>query len=524
MLVAAFTVPSMPKIFDTVLFDYQKVAASRIAEQRAVLLADQPGLGKTLEVLGGLELAGLFERACNILIATPIINAQTTWKDSIERWVKAHYNVNLIDISRGSSAQKSKRMSEVAEGGINIVLANHDALGRVPEIAEHVYDAVIIDESHLVLPIQDQRKLTNFWKGLGKVRIPADAIRVAVSGTPDRGKLENRFGTWRFLAPRDTPTNRWAWLEENFHIIEQKVSRSRTVKQTAGLRKKIDWAQRDIEFMLRRTKAEVAPQLPAKRYVDVEVELTKEQKNAYRLQQEESSKKLFDARVEEKDSGEAMVFAIRARQLSACSWTTTERGYEPVVGGPSAKLDWLIEFFAERGFLEHDPMADNNAKVVIASQFSKVLHWLKAELINAGITSVAVLDGSTSDANRVAIQREFQDGALRVVLISGTMGVGINLDAADDLIMFDSPYDPDRIEQIEDRVHRVSSNHKVTIWNVMAADTIDQAIMETVSERYRTTRGLMDGLRGVEFARKVIGVIRKENNATDDSSLRSVQA
>jgi SNF2 family DNA or RNA helicase len=84
------------------------------------------------------------------------------------------------------------------------------------------------------------------------------------------------------------------------------------------------------------------------------------------------------------------------------------------------------------------------------------------------------------------------------------MGVGINLDRADDLIMLDSPYDPDRIEQIEDRVHRASSNHHVTIWNLIAVDTIDQAIMEKVSKRYETTRELMDGARGVEFARKIL--------------------
>jgi SNF2 family DNA or RNA helicase len=70
--------------------------------------------------------------------------------------------------------------------------------------------------------------------------------------------------------------------------------------------------------------------------------------------------------------------------------------------------------------------------------------------------------------------------------------------------MFDSPYDPDRVEQIEDRVHRASSNHHVTIWNLIAIDTIDEAIMEKVSNRYQTTRELMDGSRGVEFARKVL--------------------
>jgi SNF2 family DNA or RNA helicase len=96
------------------------------------------------------------------------------------------------------------------------------------------------------------------------------------------------------------------------------------------------------------------------------------------------------------------------------------------------------------------------------------------------------------------------------------MGVGITLDAADDLIMLDSPYDPDRVEQIEDRVHRASNMHHVTIWNLIAKDTIDQAIAERVSQRYKTTRQLMDGSRGVDFGRQIIDLIRKGDDDNTD--------
>jgi SNF2 family DNA or RNA helicase len=96
------------------------------------------------------------------------------------------------------------------------------------------------------------------------------------------------------------------------------------------------------------------------------------------------------------------------------------------------------------------------------------------------------------------------------------MGVGITLDAADDLIMLDSPYDPDRIEQIEDRVHRASNMHNVTIWNLIARDTIDQAIAERVSQRYKITRGLMDGTRGVDFGRNIINLIRETEHDNED--------
>ena len=490
-------------IYTDVLFDYQKTAATRIQKQRQVLLADQPGLGKTLEVLGALELDGIFEGFANVLILTPIINAQTTWRDSVVRWVQDKYAVQLIDVSKGSAAKKSKQFDNL--GSCNIVLANHDALGRVPEILSLQYDAVIVDESHLVLPIRDQRKLTKFWQGLMKVQFNDNALRIAVSGTPDRGKLENRYGTYFFLNPTDTGGNRWSWLEKNFWLTEQRVSRNRTVKQVQSLKDQSAWLRRDAEVMIRRTKAEVLPQLPPKRYVDIELELGKEQRSSYMGQQMISEAKIYDARKEGVDSGEAMVFALRARQLATCSWVSDSDATVPVVGGQSAKLDWLLAWLDERGFVERDDFADNKAQVVIVSQFAKVLQWLREELNERGI-DCAVLDGSASDSARTSIQMRFQTGELRIVLLSGSMGVGINLDKADDLIMLDSPYDPDRVEQIEDRVHRASSNHHVTIWNVVALDTIDQAIMERVSKRYKSTRELMDGSRGVDFARKVMEI------------------
>jgi len=488
-----------------VLFDYQVEAAKRIAESRRVLLADQPGLGKTLEVLGALELDGLFDRPSNILILTPIINAQTTWIDTIERFIKPRYNVGVIDVSKGTAAKKSKQFRQVFQDVPVIVLANHNAIDmtknglRVPELANTPYDAVIVDESHMVLPIQNDRKMTNFWRGLQLLDFNAGCIKVAVSGTPDRGKLENRYGTWRFLEGYGQTGSRWTWLEENFWITEQKVSRTRSIKATAGIKNQRAWLEKDRLWMIRRTKAEVLPQLPPKRYVDVEIELSDEQRTRYFTEQMK-----YEIAVMEKEENtqtpDAMIFALRSRQQAICAW---DDEYKPIVGAPSAKLDWLIEWLSERGFIEYDAMADNQAKVVIVSQFTRVLNWLQQELLTRGVTS-EIISGDTPSVKRDWAQAQFQQGDLRVMLLSGNMGVGINLDKADDLIMLDSPYDPDRIEQIEDRVHRASSNHSVTIWNLIALNTIDHAIAEKVNKRFRLTRKLLDGSRGVDFARKML--------------------
>jgi len=499
-----------------VLFDYQVEAAKRINESRRILLADQPGLGKTLEVLGALELDGALDRPCNILVLTPIINAQTTWIDSLERFIAPRYPINIVDASKGSSAKKSKAFEQTKVYGPTFVVANHNAIDltksgvRVPELIQEVYDAVIVDESHMVLPITGNG-YTNFQKGLAKVVMRPNTMRVAISGTPDRGKLENRYGTWRFLFTELMPHNKWAWLEKNFWMVEQQVSRTRTVKVATTIKDPDEWLKRDRAWMIRRTKNEVLSQLPPKRYVDVLLPLPDEQKARYfdvQMRYEEAVRERDATGI---DRAEAMTAAIRFRQNSTCMWDPTTTPPEPVVGGRSAKLEWLIEWLSERAFIEADDMADSNAKVVIVSQFSKILEWLHKELENVGISS-AVLDGRTGAQQRIHIQQQFQDGELRVVLLSGTMGVGINLDRADDLIMLDSPYDPDRIEQIEDRVHRASNMHNVTIWNLLGKDTIDEAIAEKVSKRYKVTRELLDGSRGVDFARKILAQVMEDEN------------
>lgn len=494
---------SSNSIYSDVLYDYQRDAVDRIALQRRILLADQPGLGKTLMVLASLEKADMFSFGKNILIITPIVNAQTAWAASIERFVKPRHQVNVVDISRGTRVQKSKAFDKL-NALPNIVIANHNAIDwvdgghRVRELAGPIYDAIIIDESHMVLPITNPRKITNFWAGLRKIGMQQDPMLIAVSGTPDRGKLENRYGTWLFLDPWGMNSNRWSWLNENFIMYEQRVSRTKVVKMVGALRNETAWLAKDKSMMIRRTKNEVLAQLPPKQYIDVEIELHKDQMKDY-------------IRLREEDGIEPMVFATRARQIADCQWDSK---WEPYDTAKSAKLDWLLEWLDSRGYMD----GSLKGKVVIASQFSKVLRWLHSQLEKKGVVS-SILDGQTPHAERDDIQARFQDpdNELRVVLLSGQMGVGITLDTADDLIMFDSPYDPDRIEQIEDRVHRASNMHNVTIWNLIGKATIDQAIMAKVSKRYQLTRSLLDGSRGIAFEKAIIDKLTAGGAEDDDA-------
>ena len=499
-------------IYD-ILWEPQREAVDFIVESKRVLLADQPGSGKTLMSLAALEKAGVFEAGISLILA-PKFPAKTTWlTDHVERFVRP-LGVNVYDLTSGSANVKNARLSNLQYPAI--IIANHDALAigagnvaRVPRLQEHVFDAVVIDESHRVLPTTtDVRyQMTNFWRGLTMLRINKDALRIAVSGTPDRSKLENRYGTLKFLFP-EVYTSYQHWLFTNFVMGARSIrlpgGRTKEIVVPQQLRQPEAWVSRDKLYLIRRTKAEIQKGRPSKQYVHVALDMSKPQKTAYyRYLQHYLGSQSTPKPVP------ASVYALRSRQLAIASGWDWDAG---VIGDghSSSKLDWLIEWLEERGYTDPDFVSAEPSKVVIASSFTASLSWLQREFAKMGVRA-EILDGSVSQSERTRIQSEFQDhgSPLRVVLLSMTMGVGIDLDAADDLIFLDVPYSSDDAEQVEDRIDRLSRNHRVTIWWLMSNESIDLAIAEVNSDRFQVSRDLLDGSRGIEYAREVLATLRR---------------
>jgi hypothetical protein len=498
-------------VIHDILWEPQKAAVKFILDRRRVLLADQPGSGKTLMSLAALEADGCFTNGVTLILA-PKFPAKTTWlKDHVMKYV-APLGVNIYDLTSGTSEVKNNRLQGVKTPAV--IVANHDALAissngerRVPRIFDHTYDAVVIDESHRVLPTATDAKyeMTQFWRGLSKLSIHAQALRLAVSGTPDRSKLHNRYGTLKFLFP-EVYTNHRYWMFTNFIMENQMIrlpgGRTKDIVVPQQLRSPADWVARDQLYLIRRTKAEIQEGRPPKQYVYVNLDMEKPQKKVYM----EMVKNYF--------SGESKVtpaiIALRTRQLAITSgWDFDNNQVSESFA--SNKFNWLVEWLEARGYLEQEQTTDGPpSKVVVASSFTATLGWLKRELARLGVRA-EILDGSTSQTARASIQAEFQDhnSSLRVVLLSMNMGVGIDLDAADDLVFFDVPYSSDDAEQVEDRIDRLSRIHRVTIWWLLSNDSIDLAIAGENMERFKISRELLDGSRGVEFARQILAQIRR---------------
>ena len=501
-------------MINDILWEPQKRAVEFILDRRRVLLADQPGSGKTLMSLAALEADGCFTNG-TVLILAPKFPAKTTWlKDHILKYV-APLGVNIYDLTTGTAQAKNGRLREVQTPAV--IVANHDALAispngerRVPNLFNFTYDAVVIDESHRVLPTTADARydMTQFWRGLTRLSVHSQAIRLAVSGTPDRSKLENRYGTLKFLYP-EIYSNHQYWMFTNF-VMESKTirlprGRTKELVVPVQLRSPADWVARDGLYLIRRTKAEIQEGREPKQYIYVNLEMEKPQRKSYM----DMVRRYFAGELT------AAVCALRNRQLAISSGWDFENNK---IGDSFAsnKFNWLVEWLEARGYMESVPSSQSDgetpfpSKVVVASSFVAVLNWLKRELTKLGI-QVEILDGSASQTERARIQSEFQDpqNSLRVVLLSMNMGVGIDLDAADDLVFFDVPYSSDDAEQVEDRIDRLSRIHRVTIWWLLSSDSIDLAIAGENSERFAISRELLDGSRGVDFARQILAQLRR---------------
>lgn len=515
----------------------QIVGALRIFEERRLLLADQPGAGKTAQALVGLELDGAFDRAgYATLILCNTTGCQLTWAGELRERVASQYDVVIADLTdtRGRKTMPSLAQREQAlraawvrsidEGKPLIVLANFESIRwvwrkepKLRTVFEIQFSAVLIDEGHLVLPTKEDAhsKLTQFWHGLVNLKTHGNAIRVSLTGTPDRGKLQNRYGHWKFLWPGQY-NDFWAWARSTFIVTQNSWGGVEFGKR----RSETVWEEYDRRHMLRRTKQEMLEGLVDKFWAGragaVELPLTEVQRTAYEDFQRELAERISELIADDKANeaeGLRLQFALRGRQMATCTWTLTEtiddKGVkhttaEPIVAGPeaSSKLAWTLQWLDERGYLP-DGFDASQGKVVIVSSFTKVLGWMKAELAAVGVHA-EILSGDTPGPQKQAVEAAFQRGDLRVVLLSMGLGVSINLDAADDMIFLDCSHDPDKMEQVEDRIHRASRMHQVTYWRLIALDTVDEAVLEIVDARYRETRKTYDGVRGVNFARTMI--------------------
>lgn len=527
---------------------FQTVGIKIAANGKRVLLGDDPGLGKTLQAIGSAiegELSGL------ILVVAPKTAAIVTWPNELKMWVPGDRIVSLGDIARITPGKRKSYVSSLLDSASldrkgrtwvivgeywvrgKPILVNgnysynkdgsHKVKWNLPELMEREWAGVYVDESHntLITNTGDKKKWTQTRFGMAALRLKDDGIKMAMSGTPMRGKAQNMWGTLNWLFP-DTYTAYWKWVDKHFVTFRDSAFGGTEI---GGLKDAEAFYKEMEGFFIRRTKGEVARDMPPKMYGGEPLdERFPEDMHGVWLDLTPVQRKVYDEMerdaIAELENGEVMANGIlaeitRLKQFASATALVSETDYSKIVmEAPSNKLDWIVEFLDERGISKRKP-ADaiiNNdpdlPKVIIASQFSSIVDLYERELEAMGILSWK-LTGATKPDERKYMQEVFQspnEPGPRVFLLSTKAGgVSLTLDQADDVIINDETWIPDDQLQVEDRAHRLSRiDHTVGIWYLRSRGTIEETICRINAERRGVTGAIMDESRGVSIMRKTI--------------------
>jgi superfamily II DNA or RNA helicase len=397
------------------------------------VLADDMGLGKTLQTL-----AAMAGRALVVCPRSVVHN----WAAEIRRFRPAL----TFHIYHGP-----KRALDPAAF---VTLTTYSVLRLDAEaLAREAWDMVVLDEAQAIKNPDSQVARAAF-------ALPA-GFRVALSGTPVENRLDELWSLLHFTS-RGLLGGRAAFDERHARPI------------AAGAAGAAERLRRKIRpFVLRRLKRDVAPELPPRLESILYCELDEPERAVY-----DAVRAATRAEVIEKLGAGGSVLAalealLRLRQAACHSGLVPG---QPSPARSSAKLERLVEALA-------DAAADGH-KALVFSQWTSLLDRVGPQLTRAGIRFNR-LDGSTRD--RGAVVAEFQDekGPPVMLLSLKAGGTGLNLTAADHVFLLDPWWNPAVESQAADRAHRIGQDKPVTIYRLVAKDTVEEGIL-ALQERKRS--------------------------------------
>jgi SNF2 family DNA or RNA helicase len=504
---------------------YQKVGARFIVEGRNVLVADEPGLGKTLETLAAMVEAGVQQ----VVIFAKKKAVTTVWAPEIKRWLG---DLAEVWVLTGTGEQRNKILAEFlnrpADNKIHFVVTNIEMVrwSGIKEKSPHpnfpmlftpTWHAIVVDESHKALIGKHtmSKSITQARYGMMKLKIIDGGIKVALSGTPSRGKMVNLWGTLNWLQPK-VFTGYSRWVEMFFEFSEGQFGG----REIGEIRedKLEDFDKALAPIMLRRTKAEVAPELPRKQYggspldpedpeatLGIWGEMSARQKRAYKTILEDGVVKFAGGG--NMNANGTLAELARRKQWATCEYdkgvkkvsVTDETGKPRLVDkeflipkkGTSWKFDWIMELEEELG-----------SKLVVFSQFTQILNAFHEWANDAGVESL-IITGETSARKSELAVKQFNDQqhTSRIIFVNTIAGgESINLDACCDTAVFvDETFIPDDQNQAEDRIHRMSRIHQVVIYYLRSLDSIEEVVCRVTGAREAIVKGRLDGSRGKMF-------------------------
>ena len=425
------------------------------------ILADEMGLGKTVQTIA--LLAYLAEVKANPgphLIIVPL-STLPNWTSEFERWLPS-FNVLVF---KGSKTERRSLGSVLkGESGVNVCLTTYDFVLREKGLlASRPWRHVIVDEGHRMKNAKGKLHAI-----LASFRC---ANRLLLTGTPLQNNLTELWALLNFLLPRifQSSDDFEQWFSAPFSRVGDGDASAAALNEEEQLLviHRLHVVLRP--FLLRRIKSEVLTDLPDKQEFVVRVELSAWQRLQYdRLTESAISVLSADGTVSNKKLHNSMM-QLRKTANHPFLFLDEYRldGDIVRVSGKFEVLDRMLP-----------KLVDTGHKVLIFSQMTSLLDLL-GEYLDWRCIDFYRLDGSTSlDERRERMNSFNREDRVKVFILSTRAGgLGVNLQTADTVIIFDSDFNPQMDLQAQDRAHRVGQKNQVRVFRLITLTPIEELIL-----------------------------------------------
>ncbi len=443
---------------------------------RTFLLADEPGLGKTAQSV----LAASVADAYPLLAVVPNV-VKMNWAREVERWTP-HRRATVI---HGDG--------DTLDAFADVVVVNYDVLDRhMAWLSTLGFRGMVVDEAHFIKNLQSQRS-RNVLALADRIRRTTpggDPLLLALTGTPLINDVDDFRAIWQFLG--------WIEGDRPSPALLGKLEETGLTPADLGFYPE---ARRIVIDMgiVRRRKVDVAADLPAKRIADLPVELDDELGRSVRAAERELGNRLvgrFRALVEARglrigdlddDQRDQFIRAVAHAELEESkSAKSGENVFTMVRRIGQAKAGLAADYAAQ--------LARSVGKVVFFAKHIDVMDQAEAALAARELRTVSLRGDQTALQRQAAIDAFNKDPEVAVAVCSLTAaGVGVNLQAASNVVLAELSWTAAEQTQAIDRVHRIGQDEPVTAWRIIAAHTVDARIAELIDQKQGLALRALDG-------------------------------
>lgn len=443
------------------LYPFQKLGVEFLINSGGrAILADEPGVGKTLQALAYI----VHKDIGRTLVIAPA-SVKWVWYDEIIKWTK----LKPFIIDSKMKVQELPLYDPNNKIIYDIFIINYDILHKFFPILTTVrWDCLVADEHHYTKSIRARRsKLTI------KIAKQIPSI-LLLSGTPLLNRPSELFSGLHMIDP--LVWNNWFSYTQRYsagHYNRWGYDYS-GASNVSELRNKIE------RYFLRRTKQEVLPDLPPKRFADIPIELDNGCRTEYDLARESFRDYLKDIK---NKTNEEIAKSLQAEKLVRLG----ELRQIASMGKIATAEDIINNII-------------NNGKIVVFSSYNKPLEQMYQKFEKQAV----LLTGKTSADERKKIIDLFQNNENIKIFFGGirSAGIGITLTASSTILFLDFPWTPAEYNQCQDRCHRIGQKNSLLIYQIIAKNTIDARMIELLKEK----QIIFDQLFGVKQPQKAQSV------------------